>query len=83
MELGKHIYGGMLNIGVRPTVDNTRKRSIEVHIFDLEDDIYNRKIKVNFLHRIRDELKFNNWEELKQQLKKDREDALGFLRRRN
>jgi riboflavin kinase/FMN adenylyltransferase len=71
-------YKGMLNIGVRPTVGGT-KRTIEVHLFDFEQEIYGDTLKIHFIGRIRDEVPFNDVEALKEQLKKDREQALGIL----
>ncbi|RIV46518.1 bifunctional riboflavin kinase/FAD synthetase [Flagellimonas pelagia] len=69
---------GMMNIGFNPTVDGTTK-SIEVHFFDFHGDLYDKKIQVNILHRIRDEHKFNSVEELKQQLQKDRARSLKLI----
>ena len=69
---------GMMNIGFNPTVDGTTK-SIEVHFFDFHGDLYDKKIQVNILHRIRDEHKFNSVEELKQQLQKDRVRSLELI----
>lgn len=71
-------YFGMMNIGFNPTVDGTTK-SIEVHFFDFHGDLYEKKIQVNILHRIRDEHKFNSVEELKQQLQKDRARSLELI----
>ena len=61
---------GMLNIGHRPTVGGDDK-TIEVHIFDFEDDIYNSEISVEFIDYIRKEVKFESMEKLKQQLQED------------
>ena len=67
-------YGGMLNIGFRPTVShNVDHRSLEVHIFDFNKDIYSEEIELEFIQRVRDEQKFANVDELKAQLKKDEE----------
>lgn len=55
IEWDKSVYKGMMNIGKRPTIDNGDNISIEVHIIDFESDIYNQKIKVRFLDKIRDE----------------------------
>lgn len=63
---------GMMNIGTNPTV-NGEHRSIEVHIFDWSDDIYNKPIQVSLIERIRDELKFDSLEALRKQLEKDKE----------
>ncbi len=66
------IYKGMLNIGVKPTLnDANQKLSIEVHIIDFSGDIYDEKIRVDFKRRIRDEKQFKSLEELQQQLQKD------------
>ncbi|MCT4589202.1 MAG: bifunctional riboflavin kinase/FAD synthetase [Carboxylicivirga sp.] len=68
------LYGGMLNIGYRPTVNhNVDHRSLEVHIFDFKRDIYSEEVEIEFIQRVRDEQKFSNVEELKAQLKKDEE----------
>ena len=66
---------GMMNIGTNPTV-NGERRSIEVHIFDWSDDIYNQPIQVSLIERIRDELKFDSIEALRKQLEKDKEAIL-------
>lgn len=72
-------YNGMLNIGTRPTVDG-KHASIEVNIFDFDEDIYGREVKVSFVQKIRSENKFPDLEELKQQLIKDKEFATNILR---
>lgn len=70
-------FKGMLNVGTRPTVNsNVDHRSIEVHIFNFSQDIYNQTITVNFVERIRDEVKFDTVEMLRQQLKNDKATAL-------
>ncbi len=66
---------GMMNIGVRPTVDG-RQRVIEVNIFDFEKDIYGQQLQVQIHHYLRGEIKFNGLDELKQQLGRDQEAAL-------
>ncbi|OEK09493.1 riboflavin biosynthesis protein RibF [Flavivirga aquatica] len=71
------IYG-MMNIGMNPTV-NGNKQTIEVHFFDFDKDIYNEKIQVDLLDRIRDEEKFESIEDLKIQLAKDKKTALGYI----
>ena len=67
-------YGGMLNIGFRPTVShNIDHRSLEVHIFDFNHDIYSEEVELEFIQRVRDEQKFANVDDLIAQLKKDEE----------
>ncbi len=70
---GNAVYKGMMNIGTRPTLNNSSNTSLEVHIFDFNQDIYNQTLKVEFLSKIRDEHKFKSLDELIEQLKKDRE----------
>jgi riboflavin kinase/FMN adenylyltransferase len=76
--VNKQQYGGMLNIGFRPTVEGTDK-TIEVNIFDFDNDIYGEEIEVKLVKRIRDEVKFNGLDELKQQLAQDKIIALNYL----
>lgn len=61
---------GIMNIGTRPTV-NGQGRSLEVYIFDFNEDIYGEKIKVEFLYFIRDEKKFDSVDSLVEQINKD------------
>lgn len=68
------IYKGMMNIGVRPTVDGT-KRAIEVNIFDFDKDIYGSNVKVYLKKSLRGEVKFNGLDALKAQLAKDKIEA--------
>lgn len=71
---------GMLNIGTRPTFNqNADNRSIEVHIFDFEEDIYNAEITLIFADKIREEQKFSGADALVEQLKKDKVTALQVL----
>ena len=80
VQTGGEIYKGMLNIGIRPTVNyNADHKSIEVHIFDFESDIYNSEITLYFVSKIRDEQKFDGIVELQEQLVKDRILALSIL----
>jgi len=70
--------GGMMNIGVRPTVDGT-KRMIEVNIFDFDQDIYGETLIIILKKHLRSEVKFNGLDALKAQLAKDKEEALVAL----
>lgn len=62
---------GMLNIGTRPTLDNGDARSIEVNIFDFDQNIYEQEITLQFLRFIRHERKFNDLARLQAQLAED------------
>ena len=64
-------WKGAMNIGVRPTVTNLGTRSIEVHILDFTDDIYGMEIEIRLKQKIRDEMKFDSFIALKDQLQKD------------
>ena len=66
---GQIVYG-MMNLGMRPTVDG-KKMVIEVYLFNFNQDIYHKTIQVSFLKRLRDEQKFPSVEALKMQLIKD------------
>lgn len=65
-------WGGMMNIGIRPTLEG-ENQTLEVHLFDCESDLYNKKLRISFLQKIREEQKFDSIEELKNQLEKDKE----------
>ena len=79
VKLNQHTYKGMLNIGFRPTFGGTQKR-MEVNIFDFNQDIYGDEILVEFYHKIRSEIKFQNVGALKSQLHKDKKEALKILK---
>ena len=72
------VIKGMMNIGVRPTLGGT-KRVIEVNLFDFDTDIYGKRLRVYVKKRLRDEVKFNGLDELKQQLAKDKNEAISAL----
>ncbi len=73
-------YIGMLSIGSNPTVNNDiRTRSIEVHILNFDSDIYGKSISVIFRKRLRNEIKFDNTDQLTEQLKSDKQQVLHLL----
>ena len=79
-----HVAGqclqGMTNIGRRPTLDNGTQLSIEVNLFDFDDDIYGEDIALEFISFLRLEFKMCGLDELKCQLTKDRENAKRLLK---
>ena len=77
-EIKKEVFYGMMNIGMNPTV-NGNTQTIEVHFFNFNEDIYNSKIQIDLLHRIRDEEKFVSIEALKEQLAIDKKTALDYI----
>lgn len=68
--VGERILPGVASVGTRPTVDGTRQL-LEVHIFDFDRDVYGRLIRVEFVARLRDELKFPDLESLVEQMHED------------
>ena len=74
-------YKAMANIGHRPTIGDRSQDQpiIEVNLFDFDGDLYGQHIRVSFLDRIRDEVKFSGLEALKAQLEQDREEAKKIL----
>lgn len=77
---GNEKLRGMLSIGFNPTVTRGRKvRSIEVHIFDFDGDLYNQTVTVIFRFRLRDEKRFDNVKQLAEQMKTDQQDAMSLL----
>ena len=70
IKLDKRTLKGMMNIGMRPTVGGT-KRVIEVHIFDFNEEIYHKTIRITLIKWLRPEQKFNGLDELKVQLAMD------------
>lgn len=70
---------GVLNVGMRPTVDNGDDMSVEVHILDFNEDIYGEYVIVSLEHWLRGEMKFANLNELKAQITQDMEKTRGLL----
>lgn len=79
IEVQNKLYQGMMNIGIRPTLDSANPvKIIEVHLFDFNEEIYDEDIMVYFDKRIRDEQRFTGLEDLRKQLEKDEEEVRGF-----
>jgi riboflavin kinase/FMN adenylyltransferase len=76
--INSRIVLGMLNSGVRPTVDGLT-HAVEVHLFDFNEDIYGHELKVQFVDKLRNEIKFENLQALTNQLEKDKLHALAIL----
>ena len=76
--VGRQLYG-MCNIGYRPTVSSGNARTIETNIFGFDEDIYGLDIRISFLSKIRDEVRFESLEKLKTQLENDRDACLDLM----
>ncbi|MFQ5648482.1 MAG: bifunctional riboflavin kinase/FAD synthetase [bacterium] len=75
---GQRKLKGMMNIGIRPTF-NESEVSLEVHIFDFEQDIYNHQLQIEFVERIRNEVRFSCPSDLIRQLHEDRKLSIEIL----
>ena len=72
------LFKGMMNIGHRPTI-GTNVKSIEVHLFNFNEDIYGQVISIKMISKIRDEKKFSSIQALKEQLVKDENYCLKLI----
>lgn len=72
-------YGGVTNIGKKPTVEKDSQIGVETYIFDLDKDLYGKDIEVQLLNFRRPERKFDSLTELKEQLQRDKEYGLSYL----
>ena len=70
---------GMLNIGTRPTIDNGSDVSVEAHLFDVNEDLYDQTLTLSFITRLREERRFSSEAELTEQLQCDQKAALKVL----
>lgn len=75
---GRHVRG-VANIGLRPTIGGNSQPLLEAHLFDVNEDLYGKRINVVFKAKLRDEKKFSSVDELKQQILKDIEQAKHIL----
>jgi riboflavin kinase/FMN adenylyltransferase len=74
------VFGGMCNIGYRPTVASGGGLTIETHILDFNEDIYGLDMRLSFVSRIREEVRFSSLAELSEQLGKDKQQAMDILK---
>jgi len=76
-------YGGVVNIGVRPTLEQTKgERILEIHLFDFDRDIYGDEVEVSFLEYLRPEKKFQSLTQLREQIGRDASIARGIYQGR-
>ena len=76
--IGTGKFKGMCNIGFNPTISSSNKLSIEVHLFNLDENLYNKEIVINFIDFIRREKKFKDVKSLKEQLVADKNKCLEY-----
>jgi riboflavin kinase / FMN adenylyltransferase len=77
--LGDSSLPGVANIGVRPTVKGDDRYLLEVHLFGFDRSVYGAHVRVEFVHKLRDEKRFDSFDELRQQIVRDAEAARAFL----
>ncbi len=77
--LGDKPLQGAASLGVRPTVMNNGLPTLEVHLFNFDRQIYNRHVRVDFLHKLRDEMKFPDLQTLTAQIAADVDNAKKFF----
>lgn len=70
---------GVANLGLRPTVSALPRPTLEVHLFDFVGELYRAHLTVNFLHKLRDQVKFESLESLSRQIARDVADAKAFF----
>ena len=73
---------GVANVGTRPTVGGTRTL-LEVHLLDFDQDIYGLHVNIDFLHKLRDEQRYDSFEALKERIFLDIDEACAWLRERD
>lgn len=79
MQVQDDWFDGVCNVGYKPTVQNSQKVSIEVHLFEFNRDIYGEQVRIRWYEPIRKEQKFPSLEALKDQIAKDKEQAIAYL----
>jgi riboflavin kinase / FMN adenylyltransferase len=79
-SIGERRYGAVTNVGVRPTFDGTR-RTVEAYLLDFADEIYGQTLRLDFLHRLRGEQKFDGVASLVAQITRDVDEARAWLAR--
>jgi len=72
---------GVASLGIRPTVKTQGPPVLEVHVFDFDGNLYGRHVRVDFLHKLRDEEKYADLATLTRQIALDVEDAKAFFSR--
>ena len=76
--LKNEIFKGLLSIGNRPTVTDSNEKRVEVFLLDFDREIYSEELKIEFHHKIRDDLKFESIEALVEQMNKDKDFAIQY-----
>lgn len=78
-KVGHGIYYSMTNVGTHPTIDEVNKPIVESYLIDFNENIYNKNVRVYFIKKLRDEIKFSSIEELKNTLKSNEEEVKRYF----
>jgi riboflavin kinase/FMN adenylyltransferase len=81
-QAGSRVYRSVTNIGTNPTF-GAKERTVEAYLFDFQDNLYNQEVRINFIHRIRSEIKFANPDQLIKQIDSDIQSAREALKNLN
>ena len=76
---GEDVLSGVANIGNRPTVEGDSRYLLEIHLFNFSREIYGQHVQVEFVQPIRDEKRFDSFEQLRQQIEHDADEARRIL----
>jgi riboflavin kinase / FMN adenylyltransferase len=69
--IGPTLLPGVASVGLRPTVDDSGRWLLEVHLFDFSDEVYGKLIRVQFVQKLRDEERFDSIQELTAAIRRD------------
>ena len=67
---GDRVIGGMCHIGRRPTINDVAESRVEVHLLDFKENLYGEALRLSFVRRVRDVLRFEGMQQLKEQLER-------------
>jgi riboflavin kinase/FMN adenylyltransferase len=80
VKTGSETVYGMMNIGVRPTLTDGSTQTLEVHMFEVDAELYGEPVQISFLRRLRDERRFASADDLTEQLKVDKEESYRIIK---
>jgi riboflavin kinase/FMN adenylyltransferase len=81
--LDDELHQGVANLGIRPSANKLPQPILEVHLFDFAADIYGRHLNIRFLHKLRDEVHFPDFEALKTQIAADVAEGRSYFHRKD
>ncbi len=79
VEVDNQRYYGVTNVGIKPTIEGVRQIGVETHILDFDQDVYGESVRVTFLERIREEMRFASIDALCEQMHRDKDVAIAYF----